>query len=105
MVQLIEICIIRLYFSPAHAVTQEHRLHEIQTWTRRYSIDRTTSNFSHMGLFKTMRLQWPFKHMIMNANYRQSVHIISNTYTFNTPIIIIRRSSFTVHAIQGHKNY
>ena len=54
---------------------------ELRTWTRRWGVNRTSSNFGHMRLPKTMRLQWHFWLICLNANYRQSVRIIGNPYT------------------------
>ena len=56
-----------------------------------------------MGLPKRMRLQWLFKHIIANTNYRQSICIIGSPYSFNTAIIVTQSSIFTVHANQEHK--
>ena len=52
-----------------------------------------------------MCLQWPFKRIIANANYRQSVHIIGNPYTSDTPTIVTGRFSFIVHVIQKYRNH
>ena len=45
---------------------------------------------SHIGLSKTTRFHWPFKCIIVNANY-------------HSLFIITWISAFTEHAIQGQK--
>ena len=57
------------------------------------------------GASKTMRLQWPFKRIIANVNYRQSVRIIGIPYSSNTSIIVTRRFSFIVYITQRYRNH
>ena len=93
--------IIGLRFYRACAAAQEHRLNfELGPEGR-----ALTGNFSRLGVSKTMCLQWPFKCIIANVNYQQSVHIIGNPYSSNTPIIVTRRFSFIVYITQRYRNH
>ena len=96
--------IIGLHFYRVCAAVQEHHLN-FELGPEGKGINRTTGNFSRIGVSKTMCLQWPFKHIIANVNYRQLVRIIGNPCSSNTSIIVTWRFSFIVYITQGYRNH
>ena len=91
--------IIRLHFSPACAIAQEHHLN-LQLGPEGRALTGQQVTLIPWGYLQECACNDYLSIIIANTNYQQSIRIIGSPYTFNTAIIVTQSSIFTVHANQ-----